>query len=333
MAKPDKTRLQRLSKFDFSAEGSHVALVGKAANGKEEFLITKSLDSKPAPVTKSYDYVDLVISAQSLPELQEALEEMLSGAEEVAEADPTMVNMPLADLLRMVGYMSENEAQKISESVIKSAGLLATSDKEIQKEFTKALSALVNPNGTSGAVDNPHIQKEEDLMSGNDKKVAPESKVQTLEELQKSVEDKDTLIADLKAKVEKSVGLEETVAELKAEREERVLKAFDTVASGLSALAGGDEGVEGLGKILKDVAGIEGGEKVLAMLNKGVELISKNTVDNLTELGGSGESVEGDNYGKLEQISKGLMKDDPSLTEPQAIVKAASLNPELVRSR
>jgi hypothetical protein len=334
MAKPDKNKVQRLSKFDFSAEGSHVALVGKAANGKEEFLITKSLDS--AEVVKNYNYVDLVIGAGSLPELQVALEEMLDGSEEEVEANPTMVNMPLASLLRMVGYMSEDEAQKISESVVKSATTLAAiEDDSKREEFTKALTALVIPNGTPGAVDNNPQIKEEDSMSGTEKKVeAPVEEVQTeVAELQKSVESKDAEILALKAEVEKSVGLEGKVEELTAERDERILKAFNSKASDLTVLAESEEGLEGLGKILKDVAGLEGGDKILAMLDKGVELISKETVAALSEVGVSGESVEGNDYNKLELLAKELMSEDSSLTEPQAIVKAASQNPELARSR
>ena len=45
MAKPDKSKLQRITNFDFSAEGCHVAIVDKAANGKEQFLVVKNLGS------------------------------------------------------------------------------------------------------------------------------------------------------------------------------------------------------------------------------------------------------------------------------------------------
>jgi len=333
MPKHDQTKRQRLTDFDFSGEGNHVALVKVAANGKTDFLVQKNFEEKEV-IEKNFDFVDLVISADSLPAMQERLEEMLDGATEEEKADPTMVNMPLATLLRMVGYMSESEAQTISESVVKSA----IPNEDLQKEFTEALSALVTNDGAPGAVDdNPTITKEDDSMGDESKVDAPETKVldtEKVEDLQKSVEAKDQEILDLKAQIEKSATdsseLEETVKELKNQNDARIQKSFDVVADSMEVLTG-EDGVEGLGKILKNVASVEGGDKILAMLNKGVDLISKASEKNFEELGGSGESVDGDNYSKLEIIAKGLREATPGLSEAQSMVDAAAANPSLAQ--
>lgn len=334
MAKPNKKIRQRLSDFDFSGEDNHVAIVGKAANGKPTFLVTKSLHNDD----NTHSFVDLVISADSLPDLQERLEEMLEGMEDEDEEEEngTEVNMPLADLLRMVGFLSEDEAQKISESVVKSAVTLAAiEDDDLREEFTKALSALVIPDSASGAVQNSTIQKEDNSMSDDKSKTAPEDKnvqksAEDIEALEKSLETSTTDLEEAKAKIEEltkaaegSGDLAKKVEVLQKAADDHLLASFNEVAKTLESL-GADEDT---GKILKGLSKLEGGDKVLEMLTKGAETIKESEL--LDEFGREGSDDTTDEYSKLEGIAKGYMDKDTDLTYAAAMVKASVANPKL----
>ena len=84
-----KKPIKRLKNFDFSKAGAHVALVDAGANGKEEFLVVKSLAE------------DMV--AYHVEELAQAIEKQ--GVEEKARA--VLVEVPLVDLLVEYGIWRE----------------------------------------------------------------------------------------------------------------------------------------------------------------------------------------------------------------------------------
>ena len=243
---------------------------------------------------------------------------MLDGVED-EPVDPTMVNMPLATLLQMVGYMSESEAQKISESVVKSATDLAgIEDDTIRKEFTDKLTLLVNPDSASGAIHKNSPIEENSMPIENKTPEEVEALVKSAKEAQAELETAKEEIETLKKSAEDNKDLVSKVESLEKASEDRILKSFNAVAADYNAYGADEE----TGKVLKAVSGLEGGDKVLEMLKNMKEAISKSEL--LDEVGTSVSDDSTDEYSKLEAIAKTLMSEDASLTHAQAIVNAAS---------
>jgi len=318
----DTSKHQRLTDIDFSDPENHVALVGKAANGKKKFLITKSL--APTEEVVEVEKTD-VLDAAKISELAQEIDELI--ADDLEANGGPKINMNMVDFLKMMFYVSTHDAEVIVDSIVKSNEDLQGLSDEAKKDFTEKMLSLVKDDSAPGAIDNnSDIQKEENSMPEEKKVDAPVEKdyVQKteVEDLQKSIDEKDAKIAELEKAAEESGDLAKIVKELKDEKEARILKAFDEKADQYKAL-GSDEKT---GKILKAVAGLEGGADVIKMLDEAVELISKSEL--LDEKGAAGEGSD-NGVDTLEAIAKEMRESDSSLTESQAIVKAALENPEL----
>lgn len=327
----DTSKKQRLTDMDFSQEGNHVALVGKAANGKTKFLVTKSLDTVEKAHNDVLDSVKIAMMSEEIDRLIAEEQGDDNNDKKVGVDGKIEVSMPLSDLLQMVCYLSERESDKIVDSIVKTVDS-EVSD-EAKAEFAEKLKALANKDSAPGAITkNLTIQTEENSMGDNTNTKAPVVKDgvtegEGLEDLQKSLDAKDAKIVELEKAAadasKSSEGLEDIVKGMQAREGERILKAFNDTAEKFSSL-GSDEGT---GAILKEVASLEGGSKILGMLDTAMELINKSEL--LDEVGGSGEAEVKDSYGELEAIAKELRASDTSLTESEAIVKAASMNPKI----
>ena len=294
---------QRLSDFDFSSPEAHVAIVGKAANGKEKFLVTKKLNEK-------IEKQDFLVTFQdpAMDKVLEVASEMVEEAKEKAKGKPTL-EMPLEEVFQVFFYMWEGDAKKIADAVIMKS---SDSDKEVLRKalIERLMQSGSDPSGaaeTSGNPDNVTKTKVENMS-----KEAPEQV-----DVQKAV---DTATADLRAQNEV---LSKSLEKLQAIEEARVLDKYTTVAKSLTVLGA----TEDQGKVLKAVAAIEGGEGVIAMLTKAAELVAKG--ESLKEVG-TGASADADSKeAKLAGIAKSLAA-EKGITFQAAMVMAADQNPQLV---
>lgn len=113
---------------------------------------------------------------------------------------------------------------------------------------------------------------------------------------------------------------------LKAERDQRVLKEFQTKASNFSHL---NINNEELGQIMKNMSenlapdDYEKIEQVLKAANEGIR------ESNLFKEMGSNYSTSGSAYQKLEGIAKGMVESGKASSIPEAINKALEENPNL----
>lgn len=303
----DPSKKQRLSEFDFTSEDAHVAIVGKAANGKEKFLVTKKFSADAEPINKAVDaytqmYIDQLIADAKEDELEQA------------KADKVYVEMSLEDLLRNFCHVWGDQAKDIAASVIMKS---VTDDKK--DALRKALLAKM-PHGSdrSGAADNTEGQPSTIEKSQVENMTDPKAPEQV--DINKAVEAATSAQASVIADLQKSLEI------LKADKEAAELAKYAVVAKSLETLGATDSHA----KVLKAVAAIEGGKEVLDMLTKAVALIAKG--DALNEKGTSLGADSEDKPAKLAAIAKSLVAADASktLTFAQAMVTAAEQHPELL---
>lgn len=304
----DPKKKQRLTDFDFSSTDAHVALVGKAANGKEKFLVVKNLN--PQKIEKQ----DFLVAFQN-PELDNMLMEMAD--EMVREADDkpkAIAELPLEDLLRIFFYMWGEDAKVIAESiVIKSDD--ANKD-ALREALLKRLQAGGDRSGAAGKtkVEKSTTENENGVKTMSDK--APEQV-----DVAKAIAD---AVATQKAEADAKIAdLQKAVDAMKAREEAVELAKYVGIAKSLEVLGATDK----TGAVLKAVAGIEGGQDVLSMLTKAVETLTKG--DALKEIGtGLGVEAE-DKVAKLEAVAKSIVAAE-GVTFQAAMVLAADRNPQLV---
>lgn len=300
----DPKKKQRLSDFDFSSPDAHVAIVGTAANGKEQFLITKNLNES-VEVKKQ----DFLVNFQD-PVEQKALEAAMEAVDEIKEelkGEP-VAELKLEDLLTIFFYVWPEDAKKIAESVV-----MKSADPEKDALRKALLARLQSGSDRSGAAETTvekTIKTETQETSMSTEK-APEQV--ELEKALKQVADQNAELADLR----------KSVAALKEREEAAEVAQYTEVAKGLDVLGAG----EAHGKVLKAVAAIEGGKEVIDMLVKAVDMLKKS--EKLGETG-TGLSNDADDKGaKLAGIAKALAA-DKGITYQAAFVLAAEQNPQLV---
>lgn len=298
----DTQKLQKLTDFDFSQEGAHVAIVGKAANGKQKFLVTKSLGED---LEKAYS-----------PDM--TYEELEQAALSVS------TTMPLADLLELQGLWRW-DALVIASAINKSEEDIDSKEKlekfikglDLDLEARKGINKNIDSNGeqsmtTESKKVEEDTSKEDIVKSLEAGKSALEAE---LAEIKKSLEARDKAEAKLKEQVDL----------LKSQEDARILKAYEDKAEGFTEL--------GLTKadalVLKAVEAVEGGSKILEALTKAQDvLVAKN--DPMTDESGHGAEDNSESaYDKLEAIAKNMMDVDSNLSKPEAMNKACAANPAL----
>jgi len=290
----DPKKKQRLSDFDFSSPDAHVAIVGKAANGKEKFLVMKSLNEK---IEKAVD-----------PYTQAYIDGLLADAADneakAAKADKVYVEMPLEDLLRTFMGMWGDQAQSIAASVVMKS---ITDDQKdaLRKALLAKMQSGSNRSGAAETTDSAESLNKSKETTMTDK--APEQV-----DVTKALADRDAKIADL----------QKSLDALKAKDEAAELAKFEVVAKSLETLGAKVEDA----KVLKAVAAIEGGKAVLDMLTKAADLLAKSA--KLNEQG-SGLSADADDKGaKLDSLAKSYAKEN-KVTFAAAMVAVAEQHPEL----
>ena len=303
----DRNKLQKLTDFDFSQEGAHIAIVGKGANGKEKFLVKKSLgEALQKEVTPDMTY--------------EQLEE---------QAMQVSTTMPLADLLELQGLWRW-DALVIASAINKSKSPVDSKEK-LEKFIVEGLD-LEDLKGETITVD----KKEERSMPAESGNKVTEDKASeevslVSEDLEKSVE-AETLkkeLEELKKSLSKDKeireGLEKEVELLKSQEDQRILKAYEEKAEGFTAL--------GLGKedalVLKSVETIEGGAKILEALNKANDILKADNDPITLEEGHGSEGATLTAIEELKAIAKGFQEENKDLSEVEALSKACKTNPNL----
>lgn len=162
MAKPDKTKHQRITDFDFSVNGAHVAIVDKAANGVEDFLVVKNLgteeveskknldntsgvsdkpaevdsvnksksETKETPMTDENKAPEVADNSAEVALMAKALEEQQAKAEEMTKALE-------ANQAKLEAFEKAAEAREAAEWLVKAEGY-----KELGCEAEKAAPVL-----------------------------------------------------------------------------------------------------------------------------------------------------------------------------------------------
>jgi len=172
---------QKLSNFDFSVEGAHVALVTRAANGKETPLIVK----KVTPVEKG---------------------EYFEGDD---ESEPTTeIKMSLTDFLRLHCYMYEDEAKLIVNSIMKSA----ESDPEKYADVLKQIPADLLPDASvrqAQTTQTPEVIKMSDKDNKTPEQLADAKHAEATVALEKKVDEQNLILKGMQDQLKKYEEAEE----------------------------------------------------------------------------------------------------------------------------
>ena len=301
MATPDKTKVQRLTDMDFSLEGCHIALVDKAANGKEQPLVLKSLE----PIEKG---------------------EFFDGDDE--SMSDLRVDMSLEDMLRVAFGIWGPEARLVANSVVKN--LNEESVEEIRNELVGMITTAdgsASGAAASGApaplvAKNDDNDNEEIETMSDDKTKQPEA-VLKAEDVQEMVQ---KALDSQKAEFEKQLADRDGKLEAfeKAEAERQDVK-YATIAKKYESLGANEE----TGAVLKALATAEGvdADAIFKMLDTALDTVKK--ADKLETVGADGSPVNVDSMNELKTVAKSLQEAE-GLTEQQAMVKAAEQNPHLI---
>lgn len=297
-AKWNHDKFQRLDEFNFSSDGAHIALVDRAANGWEALVI------KSAP-KEAEEGMDLNIKDLEKELLKKLDVESISKQED-GDVGP-MVSMSLSQLLQIAFYVYSEDADIVANSIVKSE------DKD------KLIEGVASMLKKDGLLSSPKVEKsnngEKPKMSDVD--VVKAADVEAM--IQKALEGQK---AELAAEIEKRDARLDSFE--KAEEVRKDAK-FGAMAKGFETL--GD--VEGLGDVLKSLAGVEGFDKVLGLLNSAVETVSKEAL--LNEEGSSGDAVVLDSMQELTKLAEAKVEANPELTIQKAKVEVAIERPDLVK--
>lgn len=295
-------KLKRLSNFDFSVPGAHVALVDKAANGVENFLVIKSLAT---------DALYMEMEAQRLRERQE-LED---------KASKVVVELPLADMLVEFGLWRET-ALKIAAAVKKSE---SEAEDEIIESLQSALISLSSA-GASGASDTAGspaflIAKRKEEANMSDTQSAPDTQnvdVQAVLKAQTEMQAKLEAITKANETLQEKVQAFEVVEKAREQaRAIELVKKYETL--GLT-----EEDATNFQALTKQ----EGFDKVIKALDAAIDLVSK--TDLTKEVGAGGDTNTQET--ELEVKAKSIQARD-GITFQQAVSKAVVEFPHLVSGR
>lgn len=335
MAKPDKNKKQRITGFDFSHEEDHVAIVDRAANGSPNFLIKKSINVMAENEEKVIKASDVIVRLND-----EMIEDLQEENKRIEDAMQNTVEIPLMDLLRMLGVWTD-DAIWISELTSKAVDGKLSNDivmKAVKKELEGSLAASnteeVSTNTSKSKSENGETMAENDKDAANEKAPVEKELDETKEQAEKPeapADDSDPTmesvlkqVADLQEKLDVYAGIEE----------HRIEKNFKEMANKYEDLGLTEDD----GKVLRAVKDLEGSEVIFKALDSAVEFLSKKEATKEVGFGEESEvekSTETDadkRHAKIQAIAKKYLTDNPDcgLTLQQAVVKCAEDDPDLV---
>ena len=302
MSTHNTNKLQKLSNFDFSVEGAHVAIVSKAANGKTKFLIQKSLGDK----------------------LEKAMTPDMTWEQLEAQAMQISTTLPLIDLLEIQGIW-RGDAIVIANAINKSEDNI--NSKEKLEKFIKGLD-LEGLKGTKTNIDKTNKEKsmttpvekvedpsKENIAKASEEVVAVLDLKKELETLRKAA-DADKLA---RAKLQDQVDL------LKSQEDSRINKSYEAKAEALSGLDFGKADA----MLLKAIDSVEGGSKILEALHKAQDILKASVDDDIKEKGHGSELSSLTAFDELQAIAKSYQAADGALSDVEALAKATANNKAL----
>jgi len=282
---------KKLSEFDFSVKGAHVALVTRAANGKTEPLIVKNFT---ADVEKGEYYEGDDTSDSSIA-----------------------VKMSLADFLR-VKYGEWSDTAKLIANSIKKAADGKPEFADLLKEIPTEL--LSEEEVRQAPVEQSTNTNQEDVTMSKavetPEQVADVQKAAEAVALEKKVQEQAEI---LKAMSDKLAKFEEA-------EEIRKTAKFGAMADKYSAIGANEE----TAGVLKSLEGHAGFEHIVKMLDNAVDTLEKGGLLKATGEEGDSKPSLG-SIDELKDIAKNLMAGDKNLTIQKALVVAAKQNPHLVK--
>jgi len=325
MSKPDKTKKQRMTDFNFSHPDAHVAIVDKAANGKSKFLVVKNLGKEN--VDEKYMSNELVTKSMELRVScnEDSISNLIEENKRIKTAMQNVVEVPLVDLLQKLGLWSEtaiwvaNLTTKAENNVIKSSDLFEV----VKSEVFNVLEGSLAASKQVEVVKEASVSKSENGENMTDKvddAAKPKDKVEKVEVTSEEVLKQ---LDALKSKVAVYEGIEQA----------RINKSFEDKAEKYVDLGLSKEQAP----LLRAISEVEGSEVIFKALDKAMEFVSKKVE---TEEKGTGKQEEvtktesgvNKNYDKIKQVAMKYLQDNPTcgLTLQQAVVKAVSDNPALL---
>jgi len=162
-----------------------------------------------------------------------------------------------------------------------------------------------------------------DPLMDDIKDKAPEQSADVLALLKSQDEMKEQLLAVTKANEAQA----EELAVMKAAKDLEETEKFTELAKSLEPLGVSEDSVE----VLKAVSALDAGDVILSALNKALDVLNDASDTSLVEVGSADKGVSDlDNFAQIEAIAKALQATNPELTKQAAIVKAAEQNPQLV---
>ena len=296
-AKWDHSKFQRLDNFDFSAEGAHIALVDRAANGWEALVVK----SAPEDVEPKFKFDIAEVEKELLKKLDV---ESISKQEEGGVGP--MVSMSLSQLLQVAFYMYSEDADIVASSIVKS---------EDKDKLIEEVASLINKDGLLGSP--KHNNGEKPKMS--DEQVVKAADVQAM--IEKASEVHKAEMKELKADIEKRDAQLQSFEDAEEVRKSAKYGAMAKVYESL-----GD--TEGLGEVLKSLSSVEGFDKVIALLDSAADTISKEAL--LNEEGAGGEGVVLESMQELTKLAEAKVAANPEMTIQKAKVEVAIERPDLV---
>lgn len=268
-----KDKKQRLSKFDFSGAGAHVALVnqlqGGAANNHHA-LVIKSKHAGVESIEKQLKDVVVTLSFQEFLEkffniwYEDAalLASMLGFDVEVDSWTEEYIEekMPSFSILK-----AAKEAEDM-ESVLKDTSLEDMLEIAlVQEKFEKALLSS-DAEDDEGEEEDEEINKSSDTSKddkGNNSMSMTEAQIAELEKKAAQAEEMSERLAELEKSAKRLEELEKAQVELKKAEYVELVKGWSFVEEGKQ---------ESLSKALFDVSSLEGSVAIMETLEKAAQI-------------------------------------------------------------
>ena len=287
-----KQKKKLLTNFDFSVDGAHVALVTRAANGKTEPLLIKSL---------------------SEDETMEENEDKPSGI---------TLEMSLEDFLSHMLYMWPETASLVANSIKKSA---ETDD--AYSEIVKALPASL-VDGGEGESNSQSTVRPAPVAAEKSVTTKPNTEDEkSMSDVEKKSEQGagETKAAETEALLKEVADMRKRLEQFEAAEEVRKTAKFGAMVAKYAPIGAKEDDVE----VLKSLSNQEGFDRVVAMLDSAIETLTQKGL--LDTVGAEGDLPSVSKTDELTDIAKGYMEQDKSLTMQKALVKAAVANPHLIK--